>query len=147
MSKHAQCAVILILAAPLSGCITDRQVNASGYTEEQQGYYNYFISQGASKVDANLLAVVPVARQLYFDDKKCLSYGAKPGSDAYVACRAQLDAASKQAAPVTYQSAGGGYSPSPVRASDAPVLQNIIPPTTRCQSVSAGLGTVQTICR
>lgn len=32
-------------------------------------------------------------------------------------------------------------------ASDAPVLQNIIPPTVRCQSVPAGMGTVQTICR
>jgi hypothetical protein len=31
--------------------------------------------------------------------------------------------------------------------SDAPALQNIIPPTVRCQSVSAGLGTVQTVCR
>ena len=42
---------------------------------------------------------------------------------------------------------GGAYYPAPVPASDAPPLPNIIPPTVRCQSVSAGLGTVQTICR
>jgi hypothetical protein len=44
---------------------------------------------------------------------------------------------------------GGGYYPqaSAVPASDAPVLQNSIPPTVRCQSMPAGLGTVQTVCR
>lgn len=43
---------------------------------------------------------------------------------------------------------GGGYSPAAaVPATDAPPLQNILPPTVRCQSVPAGLGTVQTVCR
>jgi hypothetical protein len=31
------------------------------------------------------------------DDKKCRSYGAEPGSAAYVTCRSQLDAARSQA--------------------------------------------------
>lgn len=31
------------------------------------------------------------------DDRACLSYGAKPGSDAYVACRAQLEGSRRQA--------------------------------------------------
>jgi hypothetical protein len=31
-----------------------------------------------------------------FDDGKCQSYGAKPGTPAYVQCRAQLDAARSQ---------------------------------------------------
>lgn len=42
------------------------------------------------------------------------------------------------------------YYPSQVSAiptTDAPPLPNILPPTVRCQSVNAGLGTVQTICR
>jgi hypothetical protein len=45
---------------------------------------------------------------------------------------------------------GGGYyqAPPPVYA-DTPVQPspNILPPTVRCQSVNAGLGTVQTVCR
>ena len=31
------------------------------------------------------------------DDQKCLSYGARPGTDAYVSCRAQLDGARRTA--------------------------------------------------
>lgn len=31
------------------------------------------------------------------DDQQCLSYGAKKGSDAYVTCRAQLEASRRQA--------------------------------------------------
>jgi hypothetical protein len=31
------------------------------------------------------------------DDQACLSYGAKPGTDAYVTCRAQLEGARRQA--------------------------------------------------
>ncbi len=42
---------------------------------------------------------------------------------------------------------GSGYYPAAPPASDAPPLPNIIPPTVRCQSVPAGMGTVQTICR
>lgn len=39
------------------------------------------------------------------------------------------------------------YPQAPVSGSDAPALPNILPPTVRCQSVPAGLGTVQTVCR
>lgn len=31
------------------------------------------------------------------DDQQCLSYGAKPGTDAYVNCRAQLEGGRRQA--------------------------------------------------
>jgi len=37
------------------------------------------------------------ARQVALQDSKCRSYGAVPGSSAYVQCRAQLDAAQTQA--------------------------------------------------
>lgn len=52
--------------------------------------------------------------------------------------------------PAPQPSSGSAYYPSQTAAippTDAPPLQNILPPTARCQSVSAGLGTVQTICR
>jgi hypothetical protein len=55
--------------------------------------------------------------------------------------RAQESAASRP---------GAGISDEPMYVppgSDAPVLQNIIPKTTHCQSVRAGLGMVQTVCR
>ena len=48
------------------------------------------------------------------------------------------------ASPQTYYPQAAAASPP---ASDAPPLPNIIPPTVRCQSVPAGMGTVQTICR
>ena len=143
----ARC-LLLALALTLGGCFAAHQPNASGFTDEQQVYYNYFITQGFSKDKATMLAVVPVARQLYFDDQKCQSYGAKPGSDAYVACRAQLEAGNNRP-PTAAQPSGGGYYP---QATAAPVqeiqpMPNILPPTVRCQSVPAGLGTVQTVCR
>jgi hypothetical protein len=44
--------------------------------------------------------------------------------------------------------AGGSSEPMYVPpGSDAPVLQNILPQVTHCQSVRAGLGMVQTVCR
>lgn len=137
---------LVALTTTLSGCLADQHRNASGFTDEQQRLYDYFVSQGLSKDQATLVTVSPVARQLYFDDQKCRSYGAKPGSDAYVACRAQLEAGNKpQPAPVVVQQGGGDYYPVP--ASDAPPIPNILPPTVRCQSVPAGLGTIQTVCR
>jgi hypothetical protein len=39
-----------------------------------------------------------VAQERAEMDAQCKSYGAKPGTDAYVNCRAQLDAAHAQAA-------------------------------------------------
>lgn len=136
----------IALASVLGGCLAAQHRNPSGFTDEQQRLYDYFVSQGVSKDNATLVTVSPVARQLYFDDQKCRSYGAKPGSDAYVACRAQLETGSKPlAAPIVVQQGGGDYYPVP--ASDAPPIPNILPPTVRCQSVPAGLGTIQTICR
>lgn len=54
------------------------------------------------------------------DDQQCLSYGAQKGTDAYVTCRAQLEAARRQAnattsasgnsrGPVGCRYTGGGY--------------------------------------
>ncbi len=45
------------------------------------------------------------ARQAVNDDAKCQSYGAKPGSDAYVSCRVQLDTLRAQADEVRRQRA------------------------------------------
>lgn len=130
----------------LSGCGTATQ--SYKMTQKEQAMYDYFTSQGFDKNAATIYALNPSVQQTYFDDKKCQGYGAKPGSDAYVACRSQLEAASKSQPPTVAQSGGGGYyAAQPVPASDAPALQNIIPPTVRCQSVPAGMGTVQTVCR
>jgi hypothetical protein len=41
-----------------------------------------------------------IAAQNARDDQKCLSYGARPGTDAYVNCRAQLDGARTTAAAI-----------------------------------------------
>lgn len=45
------------------------------------------------------------AQQAVADDKQCQSYGPKPGSDAYVGCRMQLDAQRAQAGEVRRQRA------------------------------------------
>ncbi len=89
------------IAAALSGCLTASQSpNSSGLTVQQQLMYDYLLGQGVEKNKAMLVAVNPIAQQLYFDDKTCLSYGAAPGSDAYVACRTQLEVSHKRAAPL-----------------------------------------------
>jgi hypothetical protein len=41
-----------------------------------------------------------VAEQNARDDQKCMSYGARPGTDAYINCRAQLDGARTTAAAI-----------------------------------------------
>ena len=117
--------LIVLCVTALAGCGGGPQRNAAGYTSEQQAYYDFFISQGLSKETANLAAVSPVARQLYFDDRKCQSYGAKPGSDAYVACRAQLEA---------------GHDKPP------PVIVRSQSPATNCTSIPLGGGMVSTNC-
>lgn len=105
-------AATVILPLLLGGCLTpqERAQNSSGLTPQQQGFYDFFVSQGKSKDEAIILAVNPELRQLYFDDKTCLSYGAKPGSDAYIACRTQLEVShrapkSTPVAPVVVQAA------------------------------------------
>ena len=75
----------------VGGCLSTQNQNSSRLNFEQQALYDLLVAQGMQASKAKLIAVVPAARQIYFDDKKCLGYGAKPGSDAYVACRAQLE--------------------------------------------------------
>lgn len=76
----------------LSGCVTAGQNNAYKMSAKEQAMYDYFISEGFDKNAAMVYALNPSVQKTYFDEKKCQSYGAKPGSDAYVACRAQLEA-------------------------------------------------------
>ncbi|PHN49134.1 hypothetical protein [Pseudomonas amygdali] len=45
------------------------------------------------------------AQQAVADDAQCQSYGAKPGSDAYVGCRMQLDAQRAQSGKIRRQRA------------------------------------------
>jgi hypothetical protein len=78
----------------LSGCATAVQTSYR-MTQKEQAMYDYFISQGFDKNKATVYALNPGVQQTYFDDMKCQGYGAKPGSDAYVACRAQLEASQK----------------------------------------------------
>lgn len=79
----------------LSGCITAAPTNSYKMTQKEQAMYDYFLSQGFDKNKATIYALNPGVQQTYFDDMKCQGYGAKPGSDAYVACRAQLEASQK----------------------------------------------------
>jgi len=109
-------------ASLLTGCMTAR--NSDGLTSEQQVSYNYFVSQGMDKNRATLLAVSPVARELFFDDKTCQSYGAKPGSDAYVSCRAQLEGSRRTAAATP--------PPTIVQAPAAPAYVAPAPSTVTC---------------
>lgn len=76
----------------LSACGTVPQNNSYKMSQKEQAMYDYFVSEGFDKNAATVYALNPSVQKTYFDDKKCQSYGAKPGSDAYVACRAQLEA-------------------------------------------------------
>lgn len=86
---------IVVLCAALGGCLTAQerapQTSSSNLSIQQQGYYDFFVTQGMDKDKALVYALNPSVRQLFFDDKNCQSYGAAPGSDAYVACRTQLE--------------------------------------------------------
>jgi siroheme synthase len=76
------------------------------------------------------------------DDGICRGYGAQPGTPAYIQCRATQD----QRRDAVLLSDSGAPAPVVVNAppnyGSPPVLQNIIPPTVRCQT----MGT-QTVCR
>ena len=78
-----------------------------------------------------------LAAQNAKDDQKCLGFGARPGTDAYVNCRAQLDSARttagamEDAAIATRQAAA---SNAPLTKSDAPPLQPMSIPGPRCTS-------------
>jgi hypothetical protein len=85
---------VVVLCVALGGCLTAQErppQTSSNMSPQQQGFYDFFVSQGMDKDAAIIAALNPSIRQLYFDDKNCQSYGAKPGSDAYVACRTQLE--------------------------------------------------------
>lgn len=72
-----------------------------------------------------------IAERSAKDDQKCQSYGARPGTDAYINCRAQLDSARTTARAID----GAAPAPAPVQIyGDAPKLQNILPPGPRCTS-------------
>ena len=75
----------------VGGSLSAQDQNSSRLNFQQQELYDLLVAQGMQASKAKLIAVVPAARQIYFDDQKCLGYRAKPGSDAYVACRAQLE--------------------------------------------------------
>ncbi|SDS77279.1 hypothetical protein SAMN05444158_3151 [Bradyrhizobium canariense] len=66
------------------------------------------------------------------DDQKCLGFGARPGTDAYVNCRAQLDSARTTADAIEDAAPAPTYSPVP--ASDAPRIQPVVIPGPRCTS-------------
>jgi hypothetical protein len=77
------------------------------------------------------------------DDGICKSYGAQPGTPPYIQCRATQD----QRRDAVLLSDSGAPAPvvvgaAPVPGSDAPRLQNILPPTVRCQTMGS-----QTVCR
>jgi hypothetical protein len=81
------------------------------------------------------------------DDGICRSYGAQPGTPAYIQCRATQDQrrdavmlSETSAPPPVIANNNAGVPPS-----DAPVLRNILPPQTRCQSMRVGMA-VQTVC-
>ena len=84
-----------MLCVTLAGCLTAAQQQPAqtslNLTAEQEGFYKFFLYEGMDKNAALIAALNPPVRQLFFDDKNCQSYGAKPGSDAYVACRTQLE--------------------------------------------------------
>jgi hypothetical protein len=96
---------VLLVALSLAGCIT---------AEEQ-------VAQYRAKANAE-------------DNQKCLSYGAQPGSPAYVQCRAQLDSARTQADATVAAAPPPAVNPYPVPASDAPKLQPMYIPGPRCTS-------------
>ena len=54
------------------------------------------------------------------DDQKCLSHGARPGTDAYVTCRAQLDGARTTAQAIEDAAPDAPVNPLSMFASDAP---------------------------
>ena len=125
MRKSCRWLIIVVFALAVGGCLSTQNRSASGLTAEQQSLQDALISQGMQKEKATLIAVSPVAQQLYFDDQKCRGYGAKHGSDAYVACRAQLEA---------------GHTKPP-----AVVVQSPSQPT-HCSSMALGGGLVSTNC-
>jgi hypothetical protein len=72
-----------------------------------------------------------IAKNNAEDSRKCLGYGAQPGSPAYVNCRAQLDAARTTADAIEDATPSRTVTPVQVPASDAPKIQPMNIPGTR----------------
>lgn len=66
------------------------------------------------------------------DDQKCQSYGARPGSDAYVNCRAQLDSARTTATAI--DGAAPAQTNVVVQSSNLPTPMPSTVPGQRCTS-------------
>ena len=95
----------LVLAIPLSGCLTPQERMAEAK-----------------------------ARNNVLDDQKCLGYGARPGTDAYVNCRAHLDSARTTAEAIEDAAPAPTINQVSVPASDAPKIQPMVIPGPRCTS-------------
>jgi hypothetical protein len=76
------------------------------------------------------------------DDAICRGYGAKPGTDVYIQCRVAQD----QRRDAVRNEPDAPINPPPTAAGAAPT-PGILPQQTHCQSMAAGMGTVQTVCR
>ncbi|PJG56618.1 hypothetical protein CVM73_03450 [Bradyrhizobium forestalis] len=66
------------------------------------------------------------------DDQKCQGYGARPGTDAYVNCRAQLDSARTTARAI--DNATPAQTTVVVRSPDVPTPMPSTVPGQRCTS-------------
>jgi hypothetical protein len=108
----------LFLSLPLAGCLTPQERMAEAK-----------------------------ARNDTLDDQTCQSYGAKPGTDIYIQCRMNRQQ-SRDAGDNAIAAAAAGapiVTNNSVPTSDAPVLRNILPQQTRCQTIGMGR-TMQTVC-
>ena len=73
------------------------------------------------------------AQNARMDDQKCLAYGARPGTDAYVTCRVQLESARMTAAAIEDAAPDQPVHPAPISATPAPIQPMVIPGP-RCTS-------------
>jgi hypothetical protein len=114
--RTARLLVLLLLAVPLVGCQTN---------QERMAEFK--------------------ARNDTLDDQTCRGYGAKPGSDIYIQCRMQRQQSRDAADNAAGAAVAAPVRMNPVPASDAPVIQPMVIPQTRCQSMRVG-ASVQTVC-
>jgi len=73
------------------------------------------------------------AQNARMDDQKCLAYGARPGTDAYVTCRVQLESARMTAAAIEDAAPDEPVHPAPISATPPPIQPMVIPGP-RCTS-------------
>lgn len=88
------------------------------------------------------------AQQAVIDDVQCQSYGAKSGTDSYIACRVSLDQQHAQADQARKQRAIQALQnyQAPQSAQPTPVDTYQRPATVNCTSTSFGW-TTNTTCR